>query len=301
MTDDKPDDNPFGRDATDARSAPAPAPAAPSAAPRAELPRAKTSTTRPLVQFDTVSKRFGGVTAVDSVLLDIYEGEFFALLGPSGCGKTTLLRMLAGFEQPSDGRVLLDGEDLTGVPPHRRPVNMMFQSYALFPHLTVAGNIAFGLKQDGMPKAEIDARVGEMLSLVRLDGFGERRPHQLSGGQRQRVALARALAKRPKVLLLDEPLSALDRETRDEILPFLERLHETLAIPVIYVTHDLTEVEHLADHVVLMNTGEVVAAGPLADIQTDIDLPLSRQRDAAVSIEARDGVSSGVSASTSAR
>src|SRR5215218_1103643 len=169
---------------------------------------------RPLVRFDAVSKRFVGVTAVDGVTLDIYQGEFFALLGPSGCGKTTLLRMLAGFETPDAGRVLLDGEDLTGVPPHRRPVNMMFQSYALFPHLTVAGNVAFGLKQDGLPKQEIDARIAEMLALLRLEGLEARKPHQLSGGQRQRVALARALVKRPRVLLLDEPLAALDKKLR---------------------------------------------------------------------------------------
>src|SRR5207253_2080146 len=156
---------------------------------------------RPLVRFDAVSKRFGAAAAVDALTLDIFEGEFFALLGPSGCGKTTLLRLLAGFETPDEGRVLLDGADLAGIPPHRRPVNMMFQSYALFPHLTVEGNVAFGLKQDGLPKAEIAARVRDMLALVKLHGLGARKPHQLSGGQRQRVALARALAKRPRVPL----------------------------------------------------------------------------------------------------
>src|ERR1700761_4615438 len=160
----------------------------------------------PLVRFEGVTKRFGGTVAVDALDLAIYEGEFFALLGPSGCGKTTLLRMLAGFETPDDGLVRLGGEDIARVPPYRRPVNMMFQSYALFPHLTVAGNVAFGLKQDGLPRAEIAARVAEMLALVRLQGLENRKPHQLSGGQRQRVALARSLAKRPKVLLLDEPL-----------------------------------------------------------------------------------------------
>ena len=176
-----------------------------------------------------------------TAFLDIYEGEFFALLGPSGCGKTTLLRMLAGFERPSEGRILLDGEDISGVPPHRRPVNMMFQSYALFPHLTVAGNIAFGLRQEELPKAEIGERVGEMLALVQLEGFGERKPHQLSGGQRQRVALARALVKRPRVLLLDEPLSALDRKLREETRFELMELQKRLGLTFIIVTHDQEE------------------------------------------------------------
>ena len=251
-------DNPFGRDAEGARPPPVASstPFAPWTNPAV----------RPLVQFETVSKRFGGVVAVDSVLLNIYEGEFFALLGPSGCGKTTLLRMLAGFEQPSEGRILLDGEDIGAVPPHRRPVNMMFQSYALFPHLTVAGNIAFGLKQDGMPKPEIETRVGEMLALVRLDGLGGRRPHQLSGGQRQRVALARALAKRPKVLLLDEPLSALDRKLREETRFELMELHERLGLTFIVVTHDQEEAMTVADRIGVMNSGRLVQVAPPAEI-----------------------------------
>lgn len=165
----------------------------------------------PLIRFERITKRFGDFTAIDDVSLDIYEREFFALLGPSGCGKTTLMRMLAGFENPTEGRILLDGEDISSIPPHKRPVNMMFQSYALFPHMSVADNIAFGLKQDGLPKGEITARVDEMLSLVKLEPFAKRKPDQLSGGQRQRVALARSVAKRPKVLLLDEPLGALDK------------------------------------------------------------------------------------------
>src|SRR5712691_3844881 len=164
-------------------------------------------TAEPLVRFENVSRRFGDVAAVDRLSLDIYRNEFFALLGPSGCGKTTLLRLLAGFETPSEGRILLDGEDIVAVPPHRRPVNMMFQSYALFPHLSVEGNIAFGLRQEKASRGEIGERVAEMLTLTRLQGFGGRRIDELSGGQRQRVALARSLIKRPRVLLLDEPLA----------------------------------------------------------------------------------------------
>jgi putrescine transport system ATP-binding protein len=170
----------------------------------------------PLIRFQDVTKRFGGAVAVDALSLDVFPREFFCLLGPSGCGKSTLLRMLAGFEEPSGGSILLAGEDLAGVPPHRRPVNMMFQSYALFPHMTVAGNVAYGLKQERLPRGEIESRVQEMLSLVQLESLAGRRPDQLSGGERQRVALARALAKRPKVLLLDEPLGALDRKLREE-------------------------------------------------------------------------------------
>jgi putrescine transport system ATP-binding protein len=211
----------------------------------------------PLVRFEAVSKRFGNFVAVERLSLDIFEREFFALLGPSGCGKTTLLRMLAGFEQPSEGRILLDGADISGVPPHRRPVNMMFQSYALFPHLTVGANIAFGLKQDGMPKPEIAARVAEMLALVKLQGFGARKPHQLSGGQRQRVALARSLAKRPRVLLLDEPLSALDRKLREETRFELMELQSKLGLTFVIVTHDQEEAMTLAGRIGVMNAGRL--------------------------------------------
>ncbi|MGA2342368.1 MAG: ABC transporter ATP-binding protein, partial [Steroidobacteraceae bacterium] len=170
---------------------------------------------RPYVEIERVTKTFGDFKAVDDVSLKIYKGEIFCLLGASGCGKTTLLRMLGGFETPTSGRIVIDGEDMTGVPPYERPVNMMFQSYALFPHMNVEQNVAFGLKQDRVPKAEIVERVATMLELVKMGGFAKRKPHQLSGGQRQRVALARSLVKRPKVLLLDEPLGALDKKLRE--------------------------------------------------------------------------------------
>jgi len=215
-----------------------------------------------LVSFEQITKRFGDFTAVDAVTLAIDDNEFFALLGPSGCGKTTLLRLLAGFETPDAGRVLLDGTDLAGVPPYRRPVNMMFQSYALFPHMTVAGNVAFGLKQDKLPKDEIAARVDEMLALVRLTGFADRKPDQLSGGQRQRVALARSLAKRPKVLLLDEPLAALDRKLREETRFELKALRQKLQTTFVIVTHDQDEAMTVADRIAVIDHGRVVQAGP---------------------------------------
>src|SRR5438270_9599482 len=182
--------------------------ASPNASARPEPPIAAADV--PLLRIDAVVKKFGRFTAVDKLSLDIRAGEFFALLGPSGCGKTTLLRMLAGFETPDAGRIVLDGKDIAKIPPHQRPVNMMFQSYALFPHLSVQDNIAFGLKRAGMAAADIEARVSEMIALVKLEGLETRKPDQLSGGQRQRVALARSLARRPKLLLLDEPLAALD-------------------------------------------------------------------------------------------
>src|SRR3954452_7617936 len=221
---------------------------------------------RPLLRFETISKSFGGVTAVDQLSLDIYQGEFFALLGPSGCGKSTLLRLLAGFETPEEGCVLLDGVDVTGVPPHRRPVNMMFQSYALFPHLTVEGNVAFGLKQDGLPKAEIASRVTAMLALVKLEGFGARKPDQLSGGQRQRVALARALAKRPRVLLLDEPLAALDKKLREDTRFELMELQHKLGLTFVIVTHDQEEAMTLADRIGVMNAGRLAQVATPSDI-----------------------------------
>ena len=219
-----------------------------------------------LVSFDQVTRRFGDFTAVDSLSLEIHEREFFALLGPSGCGKTTLLRMLAGFEKPDAGRITLAGQDLAGIPPYRRPVNMMFQSYALFPHMTVARNVAFGLKQDGLPKQAIAARVEEMLALVQLTGFAARKPDQLSGGQRQRVALARSLAKRPKVLLLDEPLAALDRKLREETRFELKELQRRLETAFVIVTHDQDEAMTVADRIGVMDHGKLVQVGTPADV-----------------------------------
>jgi putrescine transport system ATP-binding protein len=223
-------------------------------------------TAEPLVRFENVSRRFGDVAAVDRLSLDIYRNEFFALLGPSGCGKTTLLRLLAGFERPDAGRIMLDGRDIVATPPHRRPVNMMFQSYALFPHLTVAGNIAFGLRQDGIAKAAITARVDEMLALVKLEGLGDRRPDQLSGGQRQRVALARSLAKRPQVLLLDEPMAALDRKLREQTQFELMDLQARLELTFVIVTHDQGEAMTVADRIAVMDRGRIVQAATPAEI-----------------------------------
>jgi putrescine transport system ATP-binding protein len=221
---------------------------------------------KPFIEFRHVTKRFGEFTAVDDLSLVIYEREFFALLGPSGCGKTTLMRMVAGFDEPTAGEVLLDGQNLAGIPPYRRPSNMMFQSYALFPHMTVEGNIAFGLKQDRMPKPEIDARVEEMLKLVKLTPFAKRKPHQLSGGQRQRVALARSLAKKPKVLLLDEPLGALDKKLREETQFELTDLQYDLGLTFVIVTHDQEEAMTLADRIAVMNQGRIVQVGTPAEI-----------------------------------
>ncbi len=212
-----------------------------------------------IVRFEGVTKRFGDHAAVADVSLDIREGEFFALLGPSGCGKTTLMRLLAGFETPDAGRILLDGQDIAALPPHRRPVHMMFQSYALFPHLTVAKNVAFGLRS--LPKAEAAARVEEMLALVKLDGLAGRKPHQLSGGQQQRVALARALAPRPRILLLDEPLAALDRKLREETQGELVALQRRLGLTFMVVTHDQDEALAMADRLAVMQAGQVVQVG----------------------------------------
>jgi len=222
--------------------------------------------TKPYIAFEGVTKRFGDFTAVNNLSLSIFEREFFALLGASGCGKSTLLRMLAGFEEPTAGRILLDGQDLRGIPPYRRPVNMMFQSYALFPHMTVEANIAFGLKQDGMPKGEIEARVAEMLKLVKLTQFAKRKPHQLSGGQRQRVALARSVAKRPKVLLLDEPLGALDKKLREETQFELMDLQQNLGLTFVVVTHDQEEAMTMADRIAILDKGEVMQVATPAEV-----------------------------------
>ncbi len=220
-------------------------------------------TARPLIEFRNVIKRFGDFTAVDDVSLGIYEREFFALLGPSGCGKTTLMRMLAGFEHPSEGQILLAGQDLAGKQPYERPVNMMFQSYALFPHMSVEKNIGFGLLMDKMSKADIEVRVAEMLKLTKLEKFAKRRPHQLSGGQRQRVALARSLAKRPKVLLLDEPLGALDKKLREETQFELMDLQQELGMTFLIVTHDQEEAMTVADRIAVMDHGKLIqVAGP---------------------------------------
>jgi putrescine transport system ATP-binding protein len=223
---------------------------APSEAPQA-------AADMPLLRIERVVKRFGAFTAVDHLSLDIRSGEFFALLGPSGCGKTTLLRMLAGFETPDAGKILLGGKDIARMLPHQRPVNMMFQNYALFPHLSARDNIAFGLKRANMPRPQIDARVAEMVALVKLEGLEKRKPDQLSGGQKQRVALARSLARRPKVLLLDEPLAALDKKLRESTQTELIELQRRLGMTFIIVTHDQEEAMTVANRIGVMDCGRL--------------------------------------------
>jgi len=221
---------------------------------------------KPFIQITGLSKRFGATTAVQDVSLDVYKGELFAILGGSGSGKTTLLRMLGGFELPDAGRILIDGVDMTRIPPYARPVNMMFQSYALFPHMNVEQNIAYGLHKEGLPRPEIRQRVGELLALVKLEGLGGRKPDQLSGGQKQRVALARALVKRPKVLLLDEPLAALDKKLREYTQFELMNIQDQLGITFLVVTHDQEEAMTLATRIAVMEAGRFVQTGTPTEI-----------------------------------
>ncbi|NYT69539.1 ABC transporter ATP-binding protein [Pusillimonas noertemannii] len=213
------------------------------------------------VRVDDVVKIYGDVVAVQSVNLSVRRREIFALLGSSGCGKSTLLRMLAGFEEPTSGRIYLDGEDITALAPYRRPVNMMFQSYALFPHMTVEANVSFGLKQEGVPRNEIHERVFEALDLVQMAGYSRRKPHQLSGGQQQRVALARSLVKRPKLLLLDEPMSALDKQIRQKTQIELVRILDQVGVTCIMVTHDQDEAMTMASRLAVMTEGQIVQCG----------------------------------------
>src|SRR5438105_3941621 len=227
----------------------------------------------PLLRVEGVTKRFGTFRAVDNLSLDIRAGEFFALLGPSGCGKTTLLRMLAGFETPDEGRILLDGKDLAQALPHQRPINMMFQNYALFPHLAVWDNIAFGLKRAGMARSEINTRVAEMVALVKLEGLEQRKPDQLSGGQKQRVALARSLARRPKVLLLDEPLAALDKKLRESTQLELMELQRRLGMTFVIVTHDQEEAMMVASRIGVMDAGRLEQVATARDLY---EAPTSR-------------------------
>lgn len=226
-----------------------------------------------VISLQKISKRFGETRAVDGLSLDLNESEFFALLGPSGCGKTTLLRMIAGFEHPDEGAILLDGKDIRAIPANKRPFNLMFQSYALFPHMNVRNNIAYGLEMEKCSRSEIASRVGEILEMTKLTEFATRKPHQLSGGQKQRVALARALVKRPRVLLLDEPLGALDKKLREDMQLELKRLQHELGITFVVVTHDQEEALVMADRVALMKDGRIAQ---LADPKTLYEHPANR-------------------------
>jgi putrescine transport system ATP-binding protein len=221
---------------------------------------------QPFLSISHLVKDFDGVRAVNDVSVAIQQGEIFALLGSSGCGKSTLLRMLAGFETPTSGAITLAGQDVAGVPPHQRPINMMFQSYALFPHLSVWDNIAFGLRRDGLAKDDIAARVGQMLDLVQLSAYAKRKPHQLSGGQQQRVALARSLAKRPKLLLLDEPLGALDKKLRERTQIELQGIIEQVGVTCVMVTHDQDEAMSMATRIAVMSEGRILQVGAPGDI-----------------------------------
>jgi len=239
----------------------------------AERPEGETQAAAPLLRIEGVVKKFGSFRAVDGVSLDIAAGEFFALLGPSGCGKTTLLRMLAGFETPDEGRILLNGKDIAHVLPHERPLNMMFQNYALFPHLSVRDNIAFGLRRAAMARSDIAVRVAEMVALVRLEGLEKRKPDQLSGGQRQRVALARSLARRPQVLLLDEPLAALDKKLRESTQLELMELQRRLGMTFVIVTHDQEEAMTVAGRIGVMDAGRLDQVAPPRELY---EAPISR-------------------------
>ena len=220
----------------------------------------------PYIQIEGITKSYDDVTPVKDISFSVYKGEFFSLLGSSGCGKTTLLRILAGFEKPTSGKILIDGVDITNLPAYKRPVNMMFQSYALFPHMTVYQNIAFGLKQDRLSKSVIDERVKEMLNLVQLNGYEDRKPDQLSGGQKQRVALARTLAKRPKLILLDEPLTALDKQLREETQFELVNIQEKVGITFILVTHDQEEAMTMSTRMAIMEEGKIRQVGVPHDV-----------------------------------
>ncbi|MET0407183.1 MAG: ABC transporter ATP-binding protein [Hyphomicrobium sp.] len=258
----------------------------------------------PIVRFEGVSKRFDDFVAVNDVTLDIYEKEFFALLGPSGCGKSTLLRMLAGFERPTAGKLIVAGQDITALPPYERPVNMMFQSYALFPHMTVERNIGFGLRQEGMPKDRIEERVDEAMGMLELRQFAKRKPNQLSGGQQQRVALARAIAKKPRIVLLDEPLGALDKKLRQQAQFELMRIQETTGTTFIIVTHDQEEAMTVASRIAVMEKGVLVQvatpgniyenpktryiAGFIGDVNV-FEGTVSKIADGCIEIDAADG------------
>jgi putrescine transport system ATP-binding protein len=241
--------------------------------PEQKLEPWKDPSAEPYIRIEKVTKKFGDFVAVDDVSLKIYRGEIFCLLGASGCGKTTLLRMLAGFEPPTAGKIWIDGADMAGIPPYERPVNMMFQSYALFPHMSVEQNVSFGLKMDKLPRAEIKDRVNAILELVKMTQFAGRKPHQLSGGQRQRVALARSLVKQPKLLLLDEPLGALDKKLREHTQFELVNIQEKLGVTFVVVTHDQEEAMTLASRIGVMDHGEIVQVGTPSDIY---EYPISR-------------------------